>query len=90
MYSWVHEQTKNLIFFTYIYILFYQYQFSLYLAGCLRGEFKIYVRYRLNDKFLFLTSCRYVFNIMQTPVNKQHYWMALTLVHPNDVYLGMA
>ena len=35
-------------------------------------------------------SWRYVFNVTQKPVNKQRYWMALTLVRPNSACVGVA
>ena len=29
-------------------------------------------------------------DMFTTSVNKQRYWVALTLVHPNDTYVGVA
>ena len=43
-----------------------------------------------NTKFPRLTSWLYVFNVTRKSVNKQHYWVASTLVRPNGVYVGVA
>ena len=43
-----------------------------------------------NTKFLRLTSWKYVFNVTQTSVNKQRYWMDLTLARSNDAFVGVA
>ena len=40
-----------------------------------------------NAKFPRLTSWRYVFNVRQTSVNKQRYWMGLRLARSNGAYI---
>ena len=40
--------------------------------------------------FLRLTSCQYVISVTQTSVNKQLYWMVLTLVGSHSAYVVVA
>ena len=76
-------------FITYIYILYYQSSINLQLSPNLTGfpdilnEIRHNVGFGIakNAKFPRLTSWRYVFT--QTSVNKQRYWMDLTLAHSN-------
>ena len=78
-------------FITYIYILYYQssinFQFSPDLAGFpdILNQITHNVGFGKAKKAKFprLTSRRYVFNVTQTSVNKQRYWMDLTLARSN-------
>ena len=84
-------------FITYIYILYYQssinFQFSPNLAGFpdILNRFRHNVGFDIakNAKHPRLTSWRYVFNVTQTSVNKQRYWMDLTLARSNGAYVGV-
>ena len=89
-YSWFHEHSKNWINYLYLhFILSVKYQFSI--SPNLDGFPDILNFIRNNVGFGIAkmpTAWRYVFNIMQTSVNKQRYWMDLTLARSNGAYVG--
>ena len=85
-------------YITYIDISYYQssinFQFSPNFTGFpdILSEIRHNVGFGIaqNTKFPRLTSWRNVFNVTQTSVNKQRYWMDLTLARSNGVFVGVA
>ena len=85
-------------FISYIYILYYHsrinFKFSPNMAGF--QDILNKIRHNIgfwnsqNAKFPRLTSWRYVFNVAQMSVNKQRYWMDLTLARSHGLYVGVA